>query len=230
MLGDQIFWLQPAVKEDDRLGDGPGMRFETESCSSNPEHLVRQRRLRPLRLIAPVRPLTDFQWTQYDECVVNARVKAAFTEAEISGVTFRKVESFTTAGDRFNTHELHELVVTGWGGMARENSGVKVIEECPYCHRRVFSCFTSPGQMFDLERWDGSDVFLIWPLPRYILAIGKVRDLIATNRFSGVRVRSITDLPMNPLIDTLTPGSLADWFEADRADELAIEVDHCLRR
>lgn len=230
MPGDQIFWLESAVRENDRLSDGPGMRFETELCPGDPEHTKRQRRLRPLRLIAPVRPITDFQWSQYDECIVTARVKAVFVEEAVSGVEFRKIETFTTAGDRFATQELYELVVSGWGGMAPASSGVKVIEECPYCDRRVFSRYTNPVRLFDLERWDGSDVFLIWPLPRYILTLGRVKDLIAKNRFTGVRIRSLAELPMNPLIDTLTPGSVADWFDDERAEELSNEVEQCLRK
>lgn len=228
MIGDQVFLLESAVKENDRLSYRPDMSFETEPCKADPKHARHQRRSRPLRVIAPVRPRSDFQWTHYNDCIVSARVKAVMVESAISGVAFREVETFTTAGDRFATHELYELVVTGWGGMAPASSGVTVIEECPFCRRRVFSRFTDPGRMFDLERWDGTDIFLIWPLPKFIFAMGSVRDLLARNGFSGVGICPITTVPMHPLITTLTPGSIADWFDGARVQELSRAVEDSL--
>lgn len=212
------------MKENDKLRHGPGMAFEVQLCQANPDHASRQRRPQPLAVVAPVRPRTDFQWTHYGECVVHAGVKEAFESAELSGVRFSPVLTYTTTGDQFGS-ELFELSATGWGGVAPSESGVRVVEACESCGRRVFSRYTSPAQVFDLEQWDGSDVFVVWPLPRYLITIGRVRDVILKHRFSGVRISPLTQLPQDPLVTTLSPGNIEDWFSRERAVSLNAEIE-----
>ena len=108
--------------------------------------------------------------------------------------------------------------------MAASASGVRVLEECPYCKRRIFSGYTDAEKLFDVNAWDSSDVFTIWPLPRYVLATERVCDLIAEHRFSGVKALSIRNLP-KVVAGTLTPGNLRDWFEEDRARQIEADID-----
>jgi hypothetical protein len=229
MIGDHIYWLEPLAKEDERLEYTDDMVIKMTPCPRNPEHAMSMRRTNPLRVQAPLRPWADVLWTFSSDCLITTPVKNALIEAGVTGIAFGSVETFTTKGDRFETYELHELKITGWGGMAPASSGVRVIEECPHCHRRVFSRFTNPVDLFDIERWDGSDVFIIWPLPRYIMLVGSVRNILLKNRFSGLRLRPIADLPMDALVNTLTPGQPADWFESGRVRDVEREVEQGLR-
>jgi hypothetical protein len=102
------------------------------------------------------------------------------------------------------------------------------LEECGFCKRRVFSGHTNPNQLFNFEDWDGSDLFMIWPLPRYIMASGATRDVISHHRFTGVTVKPLATLPM-PIAGTLTPGNLGDWLEADRVEEAERAVEKFVR-
>lgn len=230
MRGDQIFRLEAITREDEWLLDGPGTSFERIPCVGDPSHTIANRRVRPLRVVAPVSPLADFQWTPYGECIVNGRVREAFSKAAVTGVGFHPVETYTTSGNRFSTEELYELVITGWGGLAPAQSGIHVIKECPFCRRRVFSHFTDPHLIFNFDDWDGTDMFTVWPMPRFILMVGRVKDIVVRNRFSGLKICPIADLPINPLISTFTPGNISDWFEEKRAKELAQEVDRNLSK
>jgi hypothetical protein len=220
----KIFWLEKCGNEEDRLLYTEETRFETEPCEQFPDHAKRQRRTRPLRVIAPIRPLANFQWTPFSEAIADPTVRSAFMRAGLSGIDFRRVETYTTAGDHFG-QELYELIVTGWGGVAPAESGVKVIEECPHCHRRVFSRYTSPKLLFNVDEWDGSDVFIIWPLPRFIFVVEEVKNLIEANGFSGVRARPLSELPQHPLIRTLTPGNIFDWLPDDRARPSSADIE-----
>jgi hypothetical protein len=166
---------------------------------------------------------TDFLWTAYSEAVVSRNVVKAFQEAGITGVDFVGVELENTLGDEVSG-DLFELRPEGWGGLASVESGVRLLEECPHCKNRVFSGYTDAGQLLDLDAWDGSDVFTIWPIPRYYLVTDVVRDLLIQQRFSGVRVVPINRLP-HVVAGTLTPGNVRDWFGADQAPQLEKKID-----
>jgi hypothetical protein len=162
--------------------------------------------------------MTDFEWTVYGDIIVSGEVAESFRRVGFSGVGFPPVELYSSTETPFG-RESFEVRANGWGGCAPADSGVRIMQECPYCKRRVFSGYTRPERIFDLEAWDGSDVFLIWPLPRYIMVTGRVRELILDSRYSGVRVRALGELPM-PIAGKLGPGHLADWFDAPRVVEI----------
>jgi len=215
-----IFWLESTVGEDDLMEYFQETAFDYELCKQNPEHARRNRPKRPLEIIAPIRPLTDFQWTVFGDCIVTSTVKASFETAQLSGAEFRTVKCYSSSGLPFE-QELFELRVIGWGGMAAPSSGVHVIRECKYCGRRVYSGYTNPADLFDFDGWDGTDLFVIWPLPRYIMILPSVKSWIIENGFSGVVPRELSRLP-KVVAGTLTPGSLDDWFDDDK-----VRAIHC---
>ncbi len=199
------------------------MHFQTKLCPHNPEHTIRNRRSSPLRLEYHGSAATDFLWTSYCEPIVGEKVVDAFESASIVGCEFVPIELENTMGDEIAS-ELFEMRPTGWGGMAAKSSGVRVLEECSFCKRRVFSTFTNAEELFDVDAWDGSDVFTIWPLPRYILSTSSVRDLLKKNQFSGVRLFPINRLPKT-IAGTLTPGNVRDWFDEEQASKFEAEID-----
>lgn len=210
----QIYWLSSGVRFDDRLRYRSGMRLETELCPGNPEHAVRSRWVRPLKLIGPMEPMSDFEWTVYGDIVVSNSVVESLRKHKIVGVEFLSTEFYTSTETPLGRESL-ELRVTGWGGHAATESGVREVQRCSVCGRKVFSGYTDPEKLFDIEAWDNSDFFLIWPLPRYIMITAKVRDFILDSKFTGVCVKKLTELP--PVVaGTLSPGNLNDWFERDR--------------
>src|SRR5258707_1997520 len=158
-MAHQIFVLEQATRRSDEwLGYADSMRFETKLCALNPKHASRSRRCDPLEVIAPVEPHYDFQWTPFGEPLVTPQVRQAFERAELTGLSFIPVRTQTTLGDSFY-QELYEMRVTGWGGVAPAESGLRIVEECLCCKRRVFKGCRSSARFFDLAQWDGSDLF-----------------------------------------------------------------------
>lgn len=215
---EQIFWLQSDVRTDDRLPYLETAKFDVQLCDKDRTHSKYQRAKRPLQIIAPINPRTDFQWTVFGDCVVTSEVKNAFEEAQLTGIEFNNIECHTTTGLRLE-QEVFEMVVTGWGGVAPPASGVHVVEECQYCGRKIYSGYSNPSLLFDLDAWDGSDLFLIWPLPRYIMAVLAVKNVVEQRGFSGATLASLEKLP-KVIAGTLTPGHLGDWFEQTKARQL----------
>jgi hypothetical protein len=184
--------------------------------------------MNPLEVVAPVRPLYDFQWTPYREAVVTAEIVRTFQKEEVSGVNFLPVRTETTLGDP-HYQELYELRVVGWGGVAPPESGIRIMEECSFCRRRVFTKYESAARLFNLEAWDASDMFLVWPLPRFAMATGKIRELILREKFTGVSVEPLSAMRTNSLVPTLTPGHVQDWFDEPRASKLAEGTEQVLQ-
>ena len=79
------------------------------------------------------------------------------------------------------------------------------------CDLTVYSCFSDASSLFDKTQWDGSDIFLIWPLPRYIFVSDRVRQLIIDGGLRGAVLVPPDELQCKS--GTLTPGSLGDWFQ-----------------
>ncbi len=217
----EIFWLAPDVKFEDRLVY-TGMTSHVELCPLNEglpsQHASRRRWDRPLKVIGPVRPLTDFEWTVYGDLVVSKNIVSLFQASGFTGADFQPVEIFTTTQTPIG-REAFEIRVKGWGGFAPKESGIRVLEECPVCKRRVFSGYTERDNLFHFESWDGSDFFIIWPLPRYIFVTGRVRDAILKSHYTGVRLCRLAELP-TPISGKLGPGNLLDWFDETKVAEI----------
>ena len=79
----------------------------------------------------------------------------------------------------------------------------------------MFSGYTHPERLLNIERWDSTDMFLIWPVPRYVMVTGRVRDFILDSKYTGVRLRELGELPL-VVAGTLSPGKLRDWFYEER--------------
>ena len=123
---------------------------------------------------------------------------------------------------------LSELVVTGWGGMAPPESGIKLIERCEGCSHYVYSAWSNPQNLIDSSQWDGSDFFVVWPLPSHIFVTECVVRVIRDNRLSGIVLKPSGDLVFPPeTIPTLSTGRLSDWMPPERARELgaALGID-----
>lgn len=222
-----IYWLKPEVRQYDRLRYSASMEFSAKLCTGDPTHSCRHTRSEILRLVFPSGVQSDFSWTSYDEPIVTVGVMKFFEAAGISGCEFRTVELENTSGDSLSVN-LFELRSTGWGGVASKESGIRVEKECRFCKRRVFSVFTDAESLLDIDSWDGSDMFTIWPLPRYIFVTEELRELIDDAEFTGVKMVRVEEMPVSA-VGGYSPGSIFDWFEQKRAVELEREIERSLQ-
>src|SRR5688572_2265511 len=124
-----VFWLSSTASFDAKLEYTSYMRLETELCQLDPRHASKSRWSKPLKVIGSVQPMTDFEWTVYNDVLVSEEVVEDFHKAGFTGAVFESAELFTTTETPIG-REVFELKAVGWGGVAPIESGVRVIEEC----------------------------------------------------------------------------------------------------
>jgi hypothetical protein len=191
------------------------------TCPLNDGHQRAGRRTTELSIDLPVRALdVDFVWTWLSsDCLVNDRVAAAFSSNNITGFELRPAQ-VAAGGVRYDK-AFKELVITGWGGIAPQSSGVQLAESCPGCGLLIYSGVREWQKLFDPQQWDGSDPFLVWPLPRFICATERIASLIWENRFNGVSITPLAQ--MTGAKDIITPGRVSYWLSENRVNELGID-------
>jgi len=164
------------------------VRLESVICSVHPGHRRAGRRLTDLTIILPSPRVGDFVWTWYSDCLVTDRVLELFRQAGFSGfevrpVTVERVKRLGKEGLE-DIPRLWELVVTGRGGDARPESGIRVIYRCEACGLVEYSSYRN-GILVDEDQWDGSDFFTVNGYPKFILVTERVKDLIIAHRLTN---------------------------------------------
>src|SRR5439155_13113173 len=87
--------------------------------------------------------------------------------------------------------KLRELVIVGWAGVAPPESGIRVIETCSSCGLLHYSCFDNSLRLINESQWDGTDFFMVWPLPRFIFVTDRVKKTIEEKGWRGARFIAI---------------------------------------
>jgi hypothetical protein len=153
-------------------------------------------------------------FTEFHEYLMTSRARDQFITRGITGIDFVPTNSVSRLTGK--SLEVWEATVLGWGGQAAPESGVRMQEECAACHHRHYSSITNPERLIQLDQWDGSDVFMIWPLPAFMFVTERVIDLIVDSSITGVTWRK--NLPAHLLDgDGYSPGGLALWMPDERA-------------
>jgi hypothetical protein len=216
----QIYFLESTTRFDEKLEYSSAVQMDMSLCPLNAgmpsQHAMRQKWRRPLKIIGAVQRMTDFEWTVHRDVLVEKDIVEQL--AVFSGAEFKPVELYTTTESPIG-RQVFELKVIGWGGMAPPQSGIRIMKECPHCKRRVFSGLTNPNHLFSPEAWDGSDFFIIWPMPKYVFVTQKVANFINKSEYSGVRVKPLDKMPKS-VSGKYSPGHLHDWFEGKKLTEV----------
>ncbi len=217
---DGKFWRLDDDDRESALADWTDdVRLEQIVCPRYPGHRRAGRRLTPLTVELPV-TLGDFVWTWGGECLIQASVLAAFRGRGISGFEVRRAAARFPRDHSQPAPELWELVITGWGGVAPPESGIRLDESksCNACGHLSYTAFTDASHLIDPRAWDGSDCFIVWPLPRYHFVTDRVRDLICSEEFTGVSLLDANELKWPAgVIPALSPGRLSYWFSEEAA-------------
>ena len=155
------------------------------------------------------------------DCLLTDKAVQVLRDAKLSGYELRPVSvRFSGTSDRdFDNWRLWELVVTGWGGTAPASSGIRMVEQCAACKHVVYSCFTQPNRLVDANAWDGNDLFMVWPLSRFIFLSPKGGTILRKANLRGAEVTALNTLECTTRC--LTPGLLSYWMPEERVNFLA---------
>lgn len=198
---------------------GDEMDLEQILCPLSPGHQRGGKRVNDLKIVLRKYQLDDFIWFDYaSECVIQDRVLRLFRENRVSGFEVRPVKSpFEQSGEVPSA--LWELVVTGWASMAKRESGIQLDKSasCLECGYLRYTGLRNPEELIDRDQWDGSDFFMVWPLPRYVFVTERIVSLIRQHNVSGVHPRPVSELRKT---DGFSPGRLHYYMPEDRARRL----------
>lgn len=194
------------------------MDLEQVLCPADPAHRRGGKRLSDLNVLLPRGPIQDFVWTWQSECLIQEHVLDLFRREGFTGFAVKPVKSrFKKDGEKPPT--LWELVRTGWGGLARPESGIERIRFCEACKSVKYSGLNNPKLLIDETQWDGSDFFTVWPLPLFIFITQRVVDCIRDHRLTGIALKEVQGLT-GVGESGFMPGRLSYWMPETRAREL----------
>lgn len=224
----QEFWhLVQDESQSYRAEWAEGMKYEEPSdqrCPVVPSHgmIGSNRRVGDLNVLLPARKPKDFVWTWYSECMVHDHVLKMLKKEGFTGFDVKPVKvAYKNKKATLPVPKLWELQITGWGGMAHSESGIKELINCKGCGRLKYTHWTEGAKLIDPTTWDGSDFFIIWPMPKYVFVTDRVRSLILKQKFKGVSFEALSEMKHSPgTTPTLTPGRLSDYFPEARAKKV----------
>ena len=194
------------------------VELEAVVCPRTEDHQRPGRRLTDLTIKIPNRKTDDFVWTWYSECLIQDHVLNLLTTNNFTGFEVKPVQTQS----RVTSPRLWELVVTGWAGLARPESGIKLLEHCEECKYSRYSDITRPELLIDERQWDGSDFFLVWPLPKYVFDSDRVAEAVRSENWKGVEISDIKHIRCGH--DGFSPGRLSYIMPESRASELGLPL------
>jgi hypothetical protein len=187
-------------------------------CPADADHRRAGKRIGALSVIVHPLRVGDFTFSWMSDILVSQRVLDLFEKYHVSGFKAERVKTSYPKTIKGRPPDLFELVVTGWGGFAAPAAGVKLAESCPGCGYKEYT-IAEPSRLIDAAAWDGSDLFIVWPLPGYRFVSDRLADIIRQEKFSGVKVVPATQLPTERGAG-LSPGPLSWHMPEARAREL----------
>jgi hypothetical protein len=116
-----------------------------------------------------------------------------------------------------------ELIVTGWAGVARPESGIELVEDCPGCHLKRYSSLHDSTQLIDWAAWTGDDFFIVWPLPSFTLITARVAEALTELGVRSYKIGTLQFLEQRflpsslPSLGGFTVGRLSNFLPDDLA-------------
>ena len=226
-MSQSQFWRLESPESTSRLAEWVDDAIETEKvvCPIDNGHQRGGKRLTDLTVTLPHRAIEDFVWTWYSECLIQDHVLDLFKASGLTGFDVKRVKATFKHPSEQEPLRLWELIVTGWAGMASAKSGIRLLERCEGCGHTVYSGINTLGEVIDASNWDGSDFFMVWPLPKFVFVTDRVAQIIRQRRLTGAVLKQPRDVNLSG--DTLGGGRLSYWMPEDRARELggALGID-----
>lgn len=188
------------------------------TCRSDRGHTRGGKRLSDLDVIVPCEPPPDVIFTWMSWCLLQERTIRIFEDEGLTGFSIRPARARLQQNDR--ELSVGELIVTGWGGLAPEACGIREVEHCKACGHLRYSRLEEPRELLDTRNWDGSDFFMIWPLPIFRFVSPRVAEVCAKHNISGISLERNFPAPTEHVETGYSPGRLSYYMPPDRAHAL----------
>jgi hypothetical protein len=163
----------------------------------------------------------DFLFSWYRDVFVQDHVALALRQSALVG--FELLPTLVRSPNAKNAPKLWEMRVTGFAGFA--SSKVKV-EKSQFCADHRVATYRTDGHFFEMIdplKWDGSDLFTIWPFPLSYVASERFERFCKKRQFSGIVFESLFD---RSLSGQASPGLPAKWLSAQNVERLNRDVDY----
>lgn len=214
------FWLLESPHMDTRIVTTSP--YERITCAAG--HIIAQKsKFGDLAIKLPFRVLCDFESTWDARLVISERALQALKRHNVTGFDVRPVTARYRRPIGVEPPPLFELAVTGWGGIAAPAARVRLVAACRACKHREYT-IADPTRVIDPSAWDGSDLFIIWPLPGFPFASDRLAKILRRERLSGVELLPPSRISVKPGA-TLTPGPLGNSMPGERALEIGKQFD-----
>ncbi len=152
------------------------------------------------------------------EIAVHASLVEQFEREGFTG--FRTQPAFVTFRDSATSDEYREFNITGWAGVVRPESGMRVIASCPGCHWKNYGPITDFAQVIDWEQWTEEDFFFVWPLVGQRLCTQRVANFLKSTGTKNLRIGpgfSLLQERPNSLHFGIPRGALSEYLPKDLA-------------
>jgi hypothetical protein len=211
------FWLLDAPGNQRPLERATEPLYDETPCPMTGRHAI-CKRVGDLHVTAHPAGLKDFTWTWMSDLLISPKVLALFERHGVTGFAVRPVKAEYPKPAKVQPPELYEVVVTGWAGLPARGAGLAPLNSCSTCGYKKFT-IAEPSRLIDPAAWDGSDIFMVWPLPRYPFVTDRLAGIIRKEKLSGAKLIPAQEIPMKRGT-TLNPGSLFEWMPEERASQL----------
>lgn len=168
-------------------------------------------------MVVPCAPPPDFIFTWMSECLIQDRALRIFEQENLTGFSALLASAVSKiSGARI---QVHELEVSGWGGMAPKETGIREVERCAGCGHLLYSRLERPEKLIDIRHWDGSDFFIVWPLPRFRFVTERVVEVCQQYGITGAIFSRNWPIDRNKSTG-FAPGRLSHYMSPERAHML----------
>ena len=217
-MTSQAFWSLETPAGLRLAEQAPDTKYERIICLADPGHQRAGKRLGSLSVILDPLGVRDFTWTWFSDILISPKVLDLFKKYRVTGFEAARAKTAYPKGINARPPDLFELVVTGWGGWAAPAAGVSLARSCPTCGDKNY-VIAEPGRLIDPAAWDGSDLFIVWPLPGYKFASNRLASILRKEKISGVQLIPAPKIPVKRGA-TLGPASITYCMPDDRARDL----------
>jgi hypothetical protein len=221
-----VTYFNLAAPDSDRLRADhmEGAPDEKEIVRCRKGHLAVYRRISDLALQVKhddVKQTMIWPWIA-ESCVVHERIVREFQDFKLTGYRVRPAQVRFRNGAVSRSYV--ELVVTGWGGVARPESGIRLLETCPECSWKRYSGLHDVEQFIDWNQWTGEDFFKVWPTP-YTLITCRVAEALLHLDVKSFVLQDLQEIPAIVRESGFTVGRLSDRMPEDLALKYSERVD-----